>query len=101
MDAADVYSWLMQGGGAPACSSFDSHVLASVLALVAAPGCYVTTATLALAPLVRGGLEFHYVETGSAVAGHAHDLARRVAELRADGRRNAGAEHAEFQDAVK
>lgn len=35
MNATDVYDWLMLQGGSSSCSAFDSHVLASVLAIVA------------------------------------------------------------------
>lgn len=35
MEALDVYNWLMQKDGSASCSSFETHVLASVLAVVA------------------------------------------------------------------
>jgi nitrogen fixation protein NifQ len=35
VDAAEVYQWLMRDGGSASCSSFEAHVLASVLAVVA------------------------------------------------------------------
>jgi len=35
VNATDVYDWLMSRGGSSSCSAFDSHLLASVLAIVA------------------------------------------------------------------
>src|SRR5207244_2859477 len=52
-----------------------------------------------LGALARGGLHLHEVEAGRAVAGDAHDLAPGAAELRAERRGHARAEHAELEDA--